>query len=64
MEVEQIFDGTPILRGVTPNEVTNAVKTIFLKRGSNAPTKTALTNVKGEDVEPTTIIWGGKEIKV
>jgi DNA-binding FrmR family transcriptional regulator len=39
MEVEQIFDGTPILRGVTPNEVTNAVKTIFLKRGSNAPTK-------------------------
>jgi hypothetical protein len=50
MGVEQIFDGTPILRGVTPSEVTNAIKTIYLKRGSNAPTKLANTTTDGKDV--------------
>jgi hypothetical protein len=50
MEVEQMFDGTPVLRGITPNEITNAVKTIYLKRGSNAPTKVAQTDTKGNDL--------------
>jgi hypothetical protein len=53
MQVEQIIDGTPILRDITPNEVINAAKVIYTKRGSNAPTKVAQTDTKGNDKEST-----------
>ena len=50
MQVQEMFAGVPVLRDISPAEVTNAVKALWLKRGSNSPTKTALTNTKGEDV--------------
>ena len=49
MQVAEMFNGVPTLRDITPNEVINAVKTIFAKRGSYAPTKTALTDILGND---------------
>jgi hypothetical protein len=34
-------------------EVIQAAKTIYTKRGSNAPTKSAITDSAGKDVTPT-----------
>lgn len=65
MEVEDVIQGTPILRSVTPNEVINAAKTLFAKRGSNAPTKVADVNPDGSaKVDPLAelIKKGGKLI--
>lgn len=39
IKIEEWVKGVPVLRGVTPTEVINAAKTIYLKRGSNAPAK-------------------------
>jgi hypothetical protein len=51
MHVEQIFEGKPVLRDITPMEVISAAKVIFAKRGSNAPARIAQTNVSGEDLD-------------
>lgn len=40
LKVEEHFKGEAVLRDVSPMEIVNASKTIFHKRGSNAPTKT------------------------
>lgn len=63
VEVEEVMQGTPILRSVSPNEVINAAKTLFAKRGSNAPTKQANVNPDGTPIAPastTTVIINGK----
>jgi ribosomal protein S8E len=53
--VEEIIDGGAVIRNLTPNEITNAAKAIWAKRGSNAPTKVAQTNGAGEDVALTNL---------
>lgn len=39
VEVEEWVKGNPILRSVTPTEITNAAKAVYAKRGSNAASK-------------------------
>lgn len=39
MQVQEMLAGVPVLRDISPNEIINAAKVIYLKRGSNAPTK-------------------------
>jgi hypothetical protein len=48
--VHEIVKGGVILREVSPMEMINAAKTIYTKRGSNAPTKIAQTNKEGNDI--------------
>lgn len=55
MKIEQLLEEGVIVRDVTPFEMINAARTIYQKRGSNAPTKVAATNGKGEDVKPISI---------
>ena len=50
-KVEEIVQGKAVLRGITPSEMTNAIDKIFKKRGSNAPTKVAQTDVEGNDAK-------------
>jgi hypothetical protein len=50
MSIEQMIDGSAVLRNVTPNEITQAIKVLFTKRGSNAPIKQANTTTDGKDV--------------
>lgn len=50
VQVEEWVYGNKILRGVSPGEIIAAAQTIFKKRGSNAPIKTAQTDVKGNDI--------------
>lgn len=52
VEVEEWVKGKKILRGITPFEVISAIQTLYKKRGSNAPIKTAQTDVAGND-----LIW-------
>lgn len=42
VEVEEWVKGSPILRSVTPTEITNAAKAVYAKRGSNAPEKKSI----------------------
>lgn len=56
VQVEEWVYGNKILRGVSPGEIIAAAQTIFKKRGSNAPIKTAQTDSKGND-----LVWN--EIK-
>ena len=42
----------------------NAIAELNKMEGDYAPTKVAQTNRAGDDVEPTIIVWGGKQIKV
>lgn len=51
-KIQEIAREGVIIRDVTPHEMVAAARTIYTKRGSNAPTKTANTNGKGEDVKP------------
>lgn len=44
-QVEELVRGKVVLRDVSPMEIVNAAKTIYAKRGSNAPTK---QEIKGE----------------
>ncbi len=53
IKIEEIIAGDAVLRGVTPYEQISAIDKIFKKRGSNAPTKVANTNEKGEYIAPT-----------
>jgi hypothetical protein len=57
LEIQEWIKGKPIIRGVTPTEITNAIDKIYKKRGSNAPTKqqTELTVSK-----PIIIDWIGE----
>jgi hypothetical protein len=48
--IEEWVKGESVLRGVTPLEVTSAIRTLFTKRGSNAPTKIAQTDTRGNDI--------------
>lgn len=50
-KVEEIVQGKAVFRGITPSEMTNAIDKIFKKRGSNAPTKVAQTDVEGNDAK-------------
>lgn len=52
IEIEEWVKGKPILRGVSPMEIIQAARTIYQKRGSNAPTKVAPTKADGTDLEP------------
>lgn len=51
-KIQEIIKDGVVLRDVTPQEIVAAARTIYTKRGSNAPTKTASTNTKGQDVVP------------
>ena len=51
LQVQEMLGAMPVIRDVTPGEIINAAKTIYAKRGSNAPTKTALTDSEGKDKE-------------
>jgi hypothetical protein len=55
MKVEEWIKGDIVLRNVTPMEQIQAAKTIYAKRGSNAPTKVATTTKDGEDISPIAI---------
>ena len=50
--VEEWVKGDLIIRNVVPAEQIAAARTIYLRRGSNAPTKVATTDTKGNDVRP------------
>ena len=52
LNVEEFVKGVPILRGVTPLEIISAAKTLYAKRGSNAPSKIAQTDTDGNNVQP------------
>lgn len=51
MNIEEVLEDGVIIRGITPFEMINAARTIYQKRGSNAPAKTALTDAAGKDVK-------------
>ena len=60
MQVQEMLAGVPVLRDISPNEIINAAKVIYLKRGSNAPTKidqrvTGLINVSPTKEEAAAI---------
>lgn len=55
LKIEQLLEEGVVIRDVTPFEMINAARTIYQKRGSNAPTKVAATNAKGDDVKPFNI---------
>ena len=50
-------------RKPTPAEIQKAYENFCKRFGSNAATKIANTNTKGEDIEPQVFIINGKEIK-
>jgi len=62
--VSEQFGVTTFKRKPTPAEQVAAVKEIWKKRGSYAPSKIAQTDTKGNDVTPTVIKWGDKQITV
>ena len=49
-EIEEMIKGQPVLRSVLPSEIIQAARALYLKRGSNAPTKIANTDTKGNDI--------------
>lgn len=52
IEVEEWVRGEAVLRSVSPGEIVAAVKTLFQKRGSNAPTKNQISFTKvGSEAE-------------
>jgi hypothetical protein len=53
VQITEWIKGEAVLRNVTPTEIVNAAKTIFTKRGSNAPTKIAQTDKDGNDIKVT-----------
>ena len=56
--VEEMLRGEVILRNIAPLEIIAAAKTIYAKRGSNAPTKIATTDTEGNNVKQVMIING------
>lgn len=65
MKICEFVKGEIVLRGVTPMEIISAAKTLYVKRGSNAPTKVADVNPDGTaKVDPLAelIKKGGKLI--
>lgn len=56
LQVAEMFSGVPVLRDVTPGEITSAAKAIFTKRGSNSPTKIAQTDAEGNNVKTNQIL--------
>ena len=50
VEILEWVKGEAVLRNVSPMEATAAIKTIFVKRGSNAPDKVAQTDTQGNDI--------------
>ena len=46
------------------NDRLKALAELNKMEGDYAPTKVAQTDTKGQDVNPTVIVWGGKQIKV
>jgi len=55
MQVQEMVKGVPVLRDITPTEIIQAAKTLYVKRGSNAPTKSDFTS-GGEKLTPSQII--------
>lgn len=53
--VEEYIRGKPVLREVAPMEQIQAVRTLYEKRGSNAPKKIAPTTPDGKDPLPMSI---------
>jgi len=49
-DVIEMIKGHPTLRDVTPGEMIQAVRSLYQKRGSNAPSKSAITDTKGNDL--------------
>jgi len=47
MEVEEIIKGVPVLRSISPSEITGAVAQLFKKRGSYSATKTEVAITDG-----------------
>lgn len=55
MEVLEMIQGVPTLRGITPTEIIQAAKTLYTKRGSNAPTRQDLTT-NGKEIGASQVI--------
>lgn len=56
VNVIEFIKGAPTLRDVTPSEIIQAAKTLYVKRGSNAPTKVADVNPDGSAKEPQKVV--------
>lgn len=56
MSVQEMIQGTPTLRNITPTEIIQAAKTLYTKRGSNAPTKVAQTNPDGSKLDAAPVL--------
>lgn len=55
MQVSEMVLGIPVLRDITPTEIIQAAKTLYTKRGSNAPTRQDLTT-NGKEIGATQVI--------
>lgn len=51
VNVQEFIKGVPVLRDVSPMEIIQAAKTLYAKRGSNAPIKSANVNPDGTPIE-------------
>lgn len=64
MEVLDMIQGVPTLRGITPTEIIQAAKTLYTKRGSNAAAKIDHTTL-GEKINQQTItLPNGAQINI
>lgn len=60
----QVMQFVPVSNPADITERLRASAELSKMEGDYAPTKIAATDTKGNDAEPTIIIWGGKQIKV
>jgi hypothetical protein len=51
LQVEEFLSGEAVLRNVTPNEMVNAARELYKRRGDYAPAKVAQTDSEGNNIK-------------